>query len=93
MTDQDACCLLNAQAESVAQGRDLHCDHHIGLSFDAKVARNDSQELPGPVLCTKHASGGNAQVEVLLPSDPNRGIRPEQSIFDILKALCVHHRG
>ena len=93
MTNKDTGCFLNAQADRVAQSRYLHRDHHISLRLDTQVARHDSKELPGPVFSTEHASRGNAQVEVFLPSNPDCSVWPEESIFEVFKTVSVHHRG
>ena len=92
VTDKDASRFLDAETDSITQGRNLHRYHHISLSNDTQIARHDSQELPGPVLCTEHACGGDAQIKVLSPSNPDGGIRPEKSIFDVFQAVSVHHR-
>ena len=42
VTDKNAGSLLDSEADRVAQGRDLHRDHHVSLSHDTKIARHDS---------------------------------------------------
>ena len=90
VADEDTRGLLNTQAYCVAQGCNLHRNHHVGLSFGAQSTRHYGKKLPGPVLRAEHDRCGHTEAEVLLPSDPDGRVRPKICFSDLLDEMRVY---